>query len=171
LSVSGHHNRRAAALFDPGDPGWGIGVDSHIERHEGAAETQTQSLDEDFLAGPTRQKCQRTPVKRKRAERRGLRRPCMGPQMWSSISRIQGFLLSMLLRAVGVDVELIRRKSRLAVLGLDEFDRPGRDAQALSKEPPEDRAGPRCSAVDARRSGISRRVPARRETVAARAQR
>jgi phosphopantetheinyl transferase len=26
-------------------------------------------------------------------------RPCMGPQMWSSISRIQGFLLFMLLRA------------------------------------------------------------------------
>ena len=33
------------------------------------------------------------------------------------------------------------RKSRLTVLRLDEFDRLGRDAQALGKEPPEARAG------------------------------
>ena len=34
-----------------------------------------------------------------------------------------------------------RRKSRLAILSLDEFDLPGGDAQALGKEPPQARAG------------------------------
>jgi hypothetical protein len=33
------------------------------------------------------------------------------------------------------------RKSRLAVLSLDEFDRPRGDAKALGKEPPQARAG------------------------------
>jgi hypothetical protein len=33
------------------------------------------------------------------------------------------------------------RKSWLAVLGLDEFDRPGGDVKALGEEPPQARAG------------------------------
>jgi hypothetical protein len=34
-----------------------------------------------------------------------------------------------------------RRKLRITVLGLNEFDRPGCDVQALGKEPPKARAG------------------------------
>jgi len=146
------------ALFDPGDPSRGLGVDCDIKRIEGAAEPHAQSLDEGFLAGPARQKCQRTAVGRKRSERRGLRRRKEALRQVVGIRKLANQLDVDADRATArkridsknpgmreIELQIYRpmhgRKSRLAVLCLDEFDCLGGNAQALAKEPPQVRAG------------------------------